>query len=209
MNESSTRNRPSGERASRKHTAIIRAAREQFLRHGFDVGVDRIAAEAGVSKVTVYNHFGSKEGLFAEVIGDALEQALGETARTMGRRLRGDDGIREILTATARGWVQGIAQEEVLALRALIAAEARRFPQLGRAWREQGPERFAEPLAAALRACPELEIPDMDVAIIQFYALVLYPHVVHSTYGDRLPPALAEQLIERGVDMFLEYYRNG
>ncbi|MFF3533932.1 TetR/AcrR family transcriptional regulator C-terminal domain-containing protein [Streptomyces sp. NPDC002466] len=110
-------------------------------------------------------------------------------------------------TATARGRVQGIAQEEVPALRALIAAEARRFPRLGRAWREQGPERFAEPLAAALRACPELEIPDRDVAIIQFYALVLYPHVVHSPYGDRLPPA--EQLIERGVDMFLEYYRNG
>lgn len=112
-------------------------------------------------------------------------------------------------TATARGWVQGIAQEEVPALRALIAAEARRFPRLGRAWREQGPERFAEPLAAALRACPELEIPDMDVASIQFYALVPYPHVVHSTYGDRLPLAQAEQLIERGVDMFLEYYRNG
>ncbi|MGW2178474.1 TetR/AcrR family transcriptional regulator C-terminal domain-containing protein [Streptomyces sp. NPDC001732] len=159
--------------------------------------------------MTVYNHFGSKEGLFAEVIGDALEQALGETAQAMGRRLQGDEGIREVLVATARGWVQGVAQEEVLALRALIAAEARRFPRLGRAWREQGPERFAEPLGAALRACPELEIPDMEVAIIQFYALVLYPHVVHSTYGDRLSPTLTEQLIERGVDMFLGYYRAG
>ncbi|MFF8709976.1 TetR/AcrR family transcriptional regulator C-terminal domain-containing protein [Streptomyces sp. NPDC015184] len=75
------------------------------------------------------------------------------------RRQSGECASRKILTATARGWVQGIAQEEVPALRALIAAEARRFPRLGRAWREQGPERFAEPLAAALRACPELGSP--------------------------------------------------
>ncbi|MFF8613607.1 hypothetical protein [Streptomyces sp. NPDC015350] len=76
----------------------------------------------------------------------------------------------KILTSTARGRVRGIAQEEVLALRALIATEARRFSPP-----EQGPERFAEPLAAARRACPELEIPDKDVAIIQFYALVPCP----------------------------------
>ncbi|MFF4384924.1 TetR/AcrR family transcriptional regulator [Kitasatospora sp. NPDC001547] len=204
MNE---RTRPSGDRAARKRAAIIGAARAQFLEHGFGAGVDQIAAQAGVSKMTVYNHFGSKEDLFADVIGDALEQALGTTAEEMSRQLEADDDIREVLIATARGWVQGIAQDDVLRLRTLIAAETRRFPSLGRAWREQGPERFAEPLGTALHATPDLEIPDLEVAIIQFYALVLYPHVVHSTYGDRLSPDLTERLIERGVDMFLAYYR--
>jgi len=104
-------------------------------------------------------------------------------------------------------WVEGVVQEDILALRALIAAEARRFPQLGRAWREQGPDRFAEPLAAALRDREDLEIPDMDVAIIQFYALVLYPHIVHSAYGEHLDTVLAEQLIDSGVEMFLTHYR--
>ncbi|MGW1835865.1 TetR/AcrR family transcriptional regulator [Streptomyces sp. NPDC002067] len=198
---------PSGERAARKRAAIIEAAREQFLRHGFGIGVDQIAAEAGVSKVTIYNHFGSKEDLFTEVVGDALDQALGDSDRAMNRRLAADDDIREVLAAAARGWVEGIAQDEVLALRALIAAESHRFPQLGRAWRAQGPDRFAEPLAAALKSHADLDIPDMELAILQFYALVLYPHIVHSGYGERLSPDLAERLVERGVDMFLGYYR--
>ncbi|MFJ4501176.1 TetR/AcrR family transcriptional regulator [Streptomyces sp. NPDC088864] len=207
MKDSTTKRKPSGERAARKRTAIIGAAREQFLRHGFGVGMDQIATEAGVSKVTIYNHFDGKEDLFTEVVGDALEQALGDSARAMDRRLAADEDIRDVLVAAARGWVEGIAQDEVLALRALIAAESHRFPQLGRAWRAQGPDRFAEPLAVALRRCEDLDIPDMQVAILQFYALVLYPHIVHSGYGERLAPDLAERLVQHGVDMFLSYYR--
>jgi TetR/AcrR family transcriptional regulator, mexJK operon transcriptional repressor len=199
---------PTGERAARKRAAIVLAARRQFLEQGFGAGIDHIAAEAGVSKVTLYNHFASKEELFTEVVSDALEHALGQTMRAMHERLRtGADDLRDILTATARKWVEGIAQPEVLALRALITAEARRFPELGRAWRKQGPDRFAEPLAAALGARDDLDIPKMDLAIVQFYALVLYPHIVHSAYGEWLDPQLTDDLITTGVDMFLKYYQ--
>lgn len=52
-------------------------------------------------------------------------------------------------------------------------------------------------------------VPDMEVSIRQFYARVLYPHIVRSAYGERLSPDLAERLVERGVDMFLGYYRKG
>ncbi|WP_067140902.1 TetR/AcrR family transcriptional regulator [Microtetraspora malaysiensis] len=204
-----SRRAPSGERATRKRAAIVRAAHKLFLEQGFGIGMDHIAAEAGVSKVTVYNHFAGKEELFTEVVNDALEQALGRTMRAMQERLRTGDDLREVLTATARDWVEGLVQPEVLALRALITAEARRFPELGRAWREQGPDRFAGPLAAALGARDDLDIPDMELAITQFYALVLYPHIVHSAYGDRLDPRLTDDLITKGVDMFLTYYRKG
>ncbi|MEV6751508.1 helix-turn-helix domain-containing protein [Streptomyces sp. NPDC051214] len=54
--------------------ATVRAARSLFLREGFGVGMDAIAAEAGVSKVTVYNHFGNKETLFVAVIAGALDE---------------------------------------------------------------------------------------------------------------------------------------
>jgi AcrR family transcriptional regulator len=198
---------PSGERAARKRAAIVQAAREVFLNQGFTSGMDQIAAEANVSKVTVYNHFDSKEDLFLEVIGDALEEALGASLRVMVEHLSAGDDIRDILLRTARDWVKGMGNPEVQALRALIAAETRRFPALGRAWREHGPDRFAEPLAAALGKQDDLNIPDMRVALTQFYALVLYPHIVHSAYGDRLDAGFTERLITTGVDMFLNYYR--
>lgn len=68
--------RPAGPRAEAKRRAIVTAAREAFLRDGFGVGMDTIAAGAGVSKVTVYNHFGSKEALFTAVVAGALDEPL-------------------------------------------------------------------------------------------------------------------------------------
>jgi TetR/AcrR family transcriptional regulator of autoinduction and epiphytic fitness len=53
----------------RKRAAVIGAAIEEFLAAGFDAtSMDRIAARAGVSKRTVYNHFPSKEALFAAIL---------------------------------------------------------------------------------------------------------------------------------------------
>ena len=48
---------------------LIRTAYELFTRHGLAaVGVDRIVAEAGVAKTTLYRHFRSKDDLVAEVL---------------------------------------------------------------------------------------------------------------------------------------------
>src|ERR1700710_1094638 len=53
----------------RKRAAVIAAAIEEFLAAGFDAtSMDRVAARAGVSKRTVYNHFPSKEALFAAIL---------------------------------------------------------------------------------------------------------------------------------------------
>ena len=48
---------------------ILRTAYELFTQHGLvGVGVDRIVAEAGVAKTTLYRHFGSKDGLAVAVL---------------------------------------------------------------------------------------------------------------------------------------------
>ncbi|HET6211957.1 MAG TPA: TetR/AcrR family transcriptional regulator [Micromonosporaceae bacterium] len=201
---------PSGERADRKRRAIVAAARESFVRDGYEAGMDSIAAHAGVSKVTVYNHFGSKEALFTAVIGEALDQALGDTLTEARARLADTDDIREALTFTARAWVRGVTAPAVLALRNLVAGELRRFPELGHAWQERGPGRFFPVLAEVLSGLSErgeLKVADVEVAVLQLYALTLYPHLVYSSYGDQLDPDLAERLITKGVDMFLSYYR--
>ena len=52
----------------RKHAAILEAAVAEFRSAGFDAtSMDRIAASAGVSKRTVYNHFPTKESLVLEL----------------------------------------------------------------------------------------------------------------------------------------------
>src|SRR5215470_13418643 len=54
--------------------AILAAATRRFTTHGYErAGVRDIAADAGVTAALVNRYFGSKEGLFAEVIERALD----------------------------------------------------------------------------------------------------------------------------------------
>ena len=140
---------PTGERAAQKRRAILAAARTVFMRDGFGVGLDVIAAEADVSKVTIYNHFGSKDQLFAEVIGSSLEDALTAAITGAEARLGAGDDLREALVWIVQAWIDGMTTPDVLALRHLMLREMERFPQLGQVWREYGPDRARSDLAAA------------------------------------------------------------
>lgn len=200
---------PTGARAARKRQAILEAARTVFLREGFGAGVDQLAAEAGVSKVTVYNHFGSKENLFNAVIGQTLDEALEVAQSVIQARLAESDDVRADLLEACRTWVAGLTTPEVLALRNVIAGERHRFPELGATWQEEGPGRQHAALAAALGRLDErglLRIPDMELAVLQLSGLVLSPHLVYGVYGTALDADLAERLVQGGVDMFLNQY---
>jgi AcrR family transcriptional regulator len=54
---------------SDKRAALLETATALFAEHGYHaVGVDRIIAESGVAKMTMYRHFPSKEDLVVEVL---------------------------------------------------------------------------------------------------------------------------------------------
>ncbi|KPI32943.1 transcriptional regulator, TetR family [Actinobacteria bacterium OV450] len=200
---------PTGARAARKREAILEAARTVFLREGFGAGVDQLAAEAGVSKVTIYNHFGSKENLFNAVIGQTLDEALEVAQSVIQAKLAESDDVRADLLEACRTWVAGLTTPEVLALRNVIAGERHRFPELGATWQEEGPGRQHAALATALGRLDDrglLRIPDMELAVLQLSGLVLSPHLVYGVYGTALDEDLAERLIQGGVDMFLHRY---
>ncbi len=60
-----------------KRQAIVAAAARVFLDSGYGAAsMDAIADEAGVSKQTVYSHFGAKDALFQAIIEDKCEQLL-------------------------------------------------------------------------------------------------------------------------------------
>ena len=63
--------------SEQKHLDILEAASNLFKECGFsDVSMDAIADRAGVSKRTVYNHFGSKEALFEAILYPLLDASL-------------------------------------------------------------------------------------------------------------------------------------
>jgi AcrR family transcriptional regulator len=75
MSERRTTVRPKRKRdAAATREAILEAATRRFATQGYErAGAREIAADAGVTAALVNRYFGSKEGLFAEVIKRALD----------------------------------------------------------------------------------------------------------------------------------------
>jgi AcrR family transcriptional regulator len=81
IDEAAPRPRRGRPRDPRRCRRILDAAREHFHAQGLErASVDAIAADAGVSKMTIYSHFASKEGLFEAVVRDRTDQVVGGIA---------------------------------------------------------------------------------------------------------------------------------
>lgn len=73
--------------ASNKRDTLVDTALNLFYREGFHaVGIDRILAEAGVAKMTLYNHFRSKDELILSVLRRRDEQFRNWFMREVERR---------------------------------------------------------------------------------------------------------------------------
>jgi TetR/AcrR family transcriptional regulator of autoinduction and epiphytic fitness len=104
----------------RKRAAIIQAAIAEFRANGFDItSMDKIAATAGVSKRTVYNHFPSKEELFAEILNQLWARLTAEPETSY----RPDLPLREQMRRMLMAKLQMMSDDNFLDLaRVAIAA---------------------------------------------------------------------------------------
>ena len=106
-------------RGTRSQAAIFRAAAHEFAQRGYDAaGVDRIAARAHVNKAMLYYHYGSKQGLYVEVLRDMF-RAVGARTRAIadGQGVAEDKLDAWILTmveeAAGRPWFPPIMLREL------------------------------------------------------------------------------------------------
>ena len=158
-------------RSDRKHRAILSAATATFLELGYrGTSMDAVAAAAGVSKQTIYQHFGDKQRLFREMIAGTVEAAA-DPVHDEVRRLADSGDLAQDLRDLARRLLRLVLAPEVLRLRRLVIAEARQFPDLGRVFHDLGPGRTIAALArtfAELNRAGRLAVPDASLAANQF-----------------------------------------
>jgi TetR/AcrR family transcriptional regulator, mexJK operon transcriptional repressor len=114
-----------------KHEAIARAALTLFASDGYErTSVDAIAAEAGVSKRTVYSHYGDKENLFLSVVRDTYEAMLTRIAEIVDRTAW-DSDLPSALTSCVTEVTHSIVRApERSTLVRLLITEAPHFPAL-------------------------------------------------------------------------------
>lgn len=67
-----------------KHQQILAAAKALFLTHGYHgSSMNKIAQQAGVTKLTIYNHFKDKENLFSCAITATCEESIAARPLTL------------------------------------------------------------------------------------------------------------------------------
>ncbi|MCC8617745.1 TetR/AcrR family transcriptional regulator [Xanthomonas vesicatoria] len=191
----------------RKRHAILEAASAQFRQHGFEAtSMDRVAATAGVSKRTVYNHFPSKDALFGEILRGLWQRS----ADAVSLAYRPDQSLRTQLTQLLQQKLRLLDDAAFIELSRVAIAEGIHSPERARALlaqlgsKEEGTTTW---LRAAL-ADGRLAEVDPEFASQQLQALVkgfaFWPQLAMGQ--PPLSPAQQTQVAESAVEMFLGLY---
>jgi TetR/AcrR family transcriptional regulator, mexJK operon transcriptional repressor len=201
-------------RSRAKRDQIRDGARRVFLRRGFaDASTDAIAAEAGVSKQTLYVYYPSKEELLADVLAHLIRQGPpGPLASVESPDLATPDGVRRALGSLAQGLLAQLMQPEYLALIRMVIAETPRLPRLGTLFRSTVPERVLGSIAAILeagRVRGAVQDVDRDAAARMLVgALLTYAILDGLLVGDGPPRPPASERIDSIVDLFMRTIRS-
>jgi TetR/AcrR family transcriptional repressor of mexJK operon len=199
-------------RITRSRALIMAAAARVFLEHGYPgTSVDDIAAEAGVSKRTVYNVFVDKAQLFAAIIGEAIDTAE-RFAVELAATLAEATDAATALTSLARELAASVLGGRVVPLRRLLIGEARRFPEFAVEYYDRAPGRVMTTIAAALRRFDErgqLRIDDAELAAEHFAFLAIGASLDRALFEAQTDAAGADAATaraERGAAAFLRAY---
>ena len=191
----------------RKRAAILEAAVAEFRQSGYETtSMDRIAAQAGVSKRTVYNHFPSKEALFAQI----LERLWASSLEGQDLAYRADRPLRPQLLELVTQKLRLLRDPNFVDLARVAIAAAIHSPERAQDMvarmgeREEGITTWIRAAAADGR----LKTSDPLFASMQLQSLVkgfaFWPQITLA----QPPLSDAQQVLvgEQAVDMFLALY---
>ncbi len=189
-----------------KRDAIVEAGARSFFDVGFAASsIEQIASDAGVSKVTIYNHFGDKRALFAA----AVEHECSKMRGYFSIDSVSGTPIAERLRVIGEAMFAFLSRPEMVQFERRIAAETETNPSIGREFLEAGPWRMKETFSKFLAhadASGELSVPNPDLAAEQFVAMCKGMGDLEQRFGEIITPEAKDARIGGAVDVFLRAY---
>lgn len=191
----------------RKREAIVQAAIAEFRANGFEVtSMDKIAALAEVSKRTVYNHFPSKEELFAEI----LQQLWTSSTEMQDMSYHPERSLRVQLRELLESKMKMLSDTNFIDLARVAIAATIHSPERAQNMVSRLNER-EESFTAWIRAAQvdgRLKAVDPNFAATQIHGLVkafsFWPQI---TLGaEMLTTAEQSAVIESSLGLFLGWY---
>lgn len=190
-----------------KRDAIIDAASTLFFAHGFAAtAIEQVAADAGVSKVTVYNHFGDKRGLFAA----SVERECARMSSFFAIDPQQTGTLEERFSTIGHAMNAFLTRPEMIQFERRIAAETEYDPAIGIAFLDAGPRRMKAQFTALLQQLVtngELDIEDPALATEQFVAMCKGLGDLERRFGAGVDAARDCDRIAGAVSVFLTAYR--
>jgi len=193
-----------------KRRQILAGARQVFAEQGYErAAVDHIAARAGVSKATVYNHFQDKKALFVAAVVESCDDMRGG----LDRFLQGPVGdVEQVLQSIGEQLMTMSLSPLVVTLYRQAIAEAERIPEIGRMVFERGTVTVQEAVASHLRRFDEagaLRIEDPRSAAIAFVALCQGDLVIRMRLGvlERPVDDQVRASVRRAVSIFVRAHQ--
>ena len=186
---------------------ILEAVQRHFNEHGLErASVDAIAADAGVSKTTIYSNFGSKDGLFQAVVRD---RTLAVVTEAPGAGALDPDHPEKALLAIGSRFL-ALARGDALGAMRAIYGVAGAQPEACLAFYKEGPERANSELAAYLRrahAAGTLKVRNPRQAADLFFSMFLGSGHIRGLLKLEMPDSGEDKaLLREAVRVFMAAY---
>ena len=175
-----------------KGEAILDAAIEVLGERGLAASMEEVARRAGVSKQTIYNHYGSK----AELIAALVDRRVADITAPL-EMPGADEHPEEALAGFARTMLHAILTPRATAMMRLYIQGASEAPEVARAVFEAGPRTSRARLAAFLgreHANGRLAVEDPALAAEFFNGMVVSAHQLAELLG--VHPGLTDAQID-------------
>lgn len=188
-----------------KSAAILKGAMEEFLKHGYaGSSMDKVAKASGVSKATVYSHFGDKESLFNAVMHDLAKQRLKASIDVQQPQFS-EQSPQEVLSAIATKIITNATQDNIFQdFMRIVIGESGRFPELAKAYVNNLAKPAIETLTQYLKLHPELAIEDPEATVrIMIGSLVYFVMLQEMMHGKDIMPLESDRLINTLVDLII------
>lgn len=192
-------------RSEQKRNDIRNAASEIFITQGFEAAsMDKIAALAGVSKRTVYSHFGSKEELFAHIITNFCDLKREELDVKPDHNLP----LKDCLIKLGTKFLHMLHYHGSVSLFRILISQAETDPSHGIEFMNTGPKISRELLATYLEekiATGEIAVDDPLEAAQSFYSMLFGARYLTCLVTGSPPPSPEEidGIVESTVERFV------
>ncbi|WP_415404884.1 TetR/AcrR family transcriptional regulator [Tateyamaria sp. SN3-11] len=195
-------------RKGRKFDQVLEGARAVFMADGFEgASVDDIARAAEVSKATLYSYFPDKRLLFMEVANMECARQSQTAVDTIDK----SQPPREVLCQVGRQFLSFITSKFGQQVFRICVAESDRFPEIGRAFYQSGPQRMRTVMGAYFQEAVErgeLKIDDLTLATDQFGELCkadIWPRLMFGVI-DSVSDEDIDRVVDAAVETFLARY---